>query len=488
MKPKRYVREQKRYSQDELIKILGLPEDKTVSILKTLKEYGILKAVKASDQQKDLSDLLDEDIEIADVEVGENEYLYVFTFVGVVAVSGCIIKCYPKYLINAKNPKYELKQVLRVIERYNAKNQIIRMYNDNMESTAFNLLAVIMFLLQDYFEYGSYSNSEDIIENNGTGDILWDKTINETFTLLSNNRPYYPEILTRKRVNDEYDYFKRLHDCILTKCSKELEDCDLSELFDIESVCLSDEELDDFGEKEYILYRIQNELNIQFNTRKQLVLKTMYAYVNHDSNLDDSDCFSLFGTNNFNLVWENVCAEIMDNQLYNPLGSLKLPVPLLKGYDKAQPLISLIDKPIWSDNDERGNAFEKIADTLIPDLVSVGINNGKSYFVIFDAKYYNMQFEYSKPLRGQPGLESITKQYLYQLAFKRFIAEHSFEIVKNCFLMPTQQDNIINKGKVSMNMLDSLGLEPVQNRFIPAKLAFDLYLHEQKLNIGLLNL
>ena len=109
-------------------------------------------------------------------------------------------------------------------------------------------------------------------------------------------------------------------------------------------------------------------------------------------------------------------------------------------------------------------------------------------FVIFDAKYYNMQFEYSKPLRGQPGLESITKQYLYQLAFKRFIAEHSFEIVKNCFLMPTQQDNIINKGKVSMNMLDSLGLEPVQNRFIPAKLAFDLYLHEQKLNIGLLNL
>ena len=31
------------------------------------------------------TDLIDEDIEIADVEVGENEYLYVFTFVGVVA-------------------------------------------------------------------------------------------------------------------------------------------------------------------------------------------------------------------------------------------------------------------------------------------------------------------------------------------------------------------------------------------------------------------
>ena len=357
MKPKRYVREQKRYTQEELTKIFGLSEEKTVSILKALKEYGILKAVKYSEQQKDLTDLIDEDIEIADVEVGENEYLYVFTFVGVVAVSGCVIKCYPKYLLDAKEPKEELKQVLRVIERYNTKNQIIRMYNDNMESTAFNLLAVIMFLLQDYYEYGSYSNTEDIIESNGAGDILWDKTINETFTLLSNNRPYYPELLTRKRVNDEYDYFKRLHDCILTKCSKELEACDLTDLFDIAPVDLSDEELDDFGEKEYILYRIQNELNVQFNTRKQLVLKTMYAYIDHSSNLDDTDCFSLFGTNSFNLVWESVCAEILNNQLKTPLGSLKLPVPLLQKYDRTQALETLIDKPIWSDKDKNGAVF-----------------------------------------------------------------------------------------------------------------------------------
>lgn len=488
MKPKRYVREQKRYTQEELTKIFGLSEEETVSILKALKEYGILKAVKYSEQQKNLSDLVDDDIEIADVEVGENEYLYVFTFVGVVAVSGCVIKCYPKYLLDAKDPKEELKQVLRVIERYNTKNQIIRMYNDNMESTAFNLLAVIMFLLQDYYEYGSYSNTEDIIESNGAGDILWDKTINETFTLLSNNRPYYPELLTRKRVNDEFDYFKRLHDCILTKCSKELEACDLIDLFDIDPVVLSDEELDDFGEKEYILYRIQNELNVQFNTRKQLVLKTMYAYIDHSSNLDDTDCFSLFGTNSFNLVWENVCAEILNNQLKTPLGSLKLPVPVLDKYDRTQALETLIDKPIWSDTDKNGNVFTRESDTLIPDLISVGSSNGQSYFIIFDAKYYNMQLESNKPLRGQPGLESVTKQYLYQLAFQKFIKEHNFDTVKNCFLMPTQKDEIIEKGQVSMEMLDGLGLEPIQNRLIPAKKAYELYLHGQKLDISSLNL
>ena len=49
--------------------------------------------------------MLDEDIEIADVEVGENEYLYVFTFVGVITIEGRVLKCYPKYLLMPLLPK-----------------------------------------------------------------------------------------------------------------------------------------------------------------------------------------------------------------------------------------------------------------------------------------------------------------------------------------------------------------------------------------------
>ena len=167
------------------------------------------------------------------------------------------------------------------------------------------MLAVMLFLIHDYYEYGSYNNTQDIIEVNGAGDILWDKTINETFTLISNNRPYYPELLTRKRVNNEFDYFKRLHECILSKCSKQLKDADLLDLFDIVGVNLSDEDIDDFGETDYVLHRIKQELNVQFNTRKQRLLKTMYAYIN-SSKSEDVDSFSMFGTNSFNLVWEEV--------------------------------------------------------------------------------------------------------------------------------------------------------------------------------------
>lgn len=68
--------------------ILECSGEKVIPLIRKLKEYGVLKAVEASTVQKDMSDLIDEDIEVADVEVGENEYLYVFTFVGVITVAG----------------------------------------------------------------------------------------------------------------------------------------------------------------------------------------------------------------------------------------------------------------------------------------------------------------------------------------------------------------------------------------------------------------
>lgn len=485
-----FLREQKRYTQEELTKAFLCSEEKTVHILKRLKEYGVLKAVKSNDTQKDLTDLVDEDIEIADVEVGENEYLYVFTFVGVITIEGRVLKCYPKYLLQAQEPKTELKQVLKVLEKYNSKEQIIRMYNDTSDSSAFNMLAVMLFLLQDYFENGVYTNTQDVIETNGSGDILWDKTINETFTLISNSRPYYPELLTMRRVNDDFNFFKRLHECVLTRCTEELRNADLLDLFDIVGADVSDEQIEDLGDNEYILNRIAKELNVQFNTRKQLLLKTLYAYIANSSALDDLDCFSMFGTNSFNLVWEKTCAEVLDNQLQKPIGGLNLPVPLTERYREKRhdKLIQLIDKPEWSGTAPDGQNFTKKAeDTLIPDIISIAKNGNEHQFIILDAKYYNIQLESGKKLRGQPGIESITKQYLYQQAYREFINEHHFSRVGNYFLMPTEQDDIIDKGKVSLPMMSVLGLEDIQVRLLPAKLVFKHYLENTKLQLDKLN-
>ena len=473
-----YLREQKRYTQKELLKIFVCSEEKLDLIFSKLKEFGILKIVRKSSSQLNMSNLVDEYIEIVPVEAICKDCYYVFIFVGILIVAGRILKCYPKYLCSVDNPIKELRVVCKVIEKYSSKEQIIYMLNDYTGNSSFNLLAVLLFLMHDYFENGIYNNSKNILEVNGSGEVLWDKTINETFSILSNNRPYYVEIQTKKRVNDNFDYFKRLHECILTLISKELMEADLLSLFELTPIDLTDEYLYEFGDREYILYRIENELNIEFNTRKQLVLKGIYAYIKHGGQLDYRDGISFFGTNSFNLVWECVCSEILNNQLDIPLGQLRLPVPLNKEYNSQTKLINLIEKPFWS-------IFEKEAkETLIPDLITIF----KNQFYIFDAKYYTPNLKNGESPKGQPGIESISKQYLYQLAYKKFIDAHGFEGVKNCFLLPTEEDTIIDLGEVSMKMFSNLGLENIRVRCIPASLAYDFYLLGKKLDINMLKL
>ena len=67
-----------------------------------------------------------------------------------------------------------------------------------------------------------------------------------------------------------------------------------------------------------------------------------------------------------------------------------------------------------------------------------------------------------KSLRGNPGVGDVTKQYLYQLAYRDFINVHHIAEVRNCFLMPTEENEIVVKGVAKMQMLEALGLENIQ--------------------------
>lgn len=473
-----FVREQQRYTLSQLSNILDCSLDETVHIVRKLKEFGILKTVSASDSQKELSELTDDDITITEVNADSDDSFFVFTFVGVAVVARHVLKCYPKYIKNIKNPFNELRQILKVLEKYNSRNQIIRMFNETSENSSFNLLAVQLFLINDYYENGIYSNTEDIVEINGSGEILWDKTINETFALISDDTPYYTGLLTKKRTNNESDYFKRLHECILTRISQEMRNADLLDLLEITEIDLTDQELDDFGETEYILYRIEQELNTQFNTRKQLVLKTIHSYISNGGSLNDINSTSLFGTTSFNLVWEDVCSDILNNQLHTPIGVLATPLKPVNQFYISRTLIEIIEKPQWTITGEEADK------TLIPDLITISGDQ----FLIFDAKYYTPVLSPGKKPQGQPGIESVTKQYLYQQAYRPFIIDHGLKQVKNSFLMPTEKSVVENMGSVRMNMFASMGLQDINVRYIPASRAYELYLSGNKFDINELQL
>lgn len=484
-----YVREQKRYTKNELRDIFDFDESEVEKFIKSLKAYGVLKSVKNSADQLEMSDLVDEDIAITDETAASGDCLYVFTYVGIITCGSRIIKVYPKYILSEnKEPLQEMKQVVKVLERYSrSEEQMINVFNGDGENRSFNILAVILFLLNDYYAYGLYTNSEDIVEINGEGEILWGKTIDESFALIENNRPYYLDLYTGRTVDDDMDYFKRLHECVLTECSKQLHDAQLDTLFDMDTLELSEERLLDFGDTDYVLERVFKELNIQFNTRRQILLKTIYAYISQNKRmLEENDGISMFGTTTYHNVWEKVCAEVFDNKLHTTLDQLKMTVPLAKEFQNRgrKKLIDIIDKPVW----EGADTTEEARKTLLPDLINISQIDGADHFYIFDAKYYNLQLEKGKSLKGNPGVEDVTKQYLYQLAYREFTKAHNITRVKNCFLMPTETDEIVKKGTARMSMLEALGLENIQIRLIPARMLYDYYLSEQKIDISLLEL
>jgi len=482
----KFIREQERYSKNQLRDMLEYDDHGVEKFIKNLKSFGILKTVKNKPEQKEMSELLDDDIEITDEHADNSEVLYVFDYVGIVTVINRVLKIYPKYILTDKEPLNKMKQVLKVIEKYQKhENQTINLFNGSSENRSFNILSIILYFLEDYYSYGLYTNSDEVLELNGEGDVLWDRTIDECLAIINEGRPYYVDLVTRYSTEDDMDFFKRLHACILTDCSEQLNGTGISELFELELVYLTDEKIDDLGDKEYILNRISNELNIQYNTRKQILLKTMYAYVSQIKKVSEEDFgISMIGTGAFHVVWEKVCADVFDSKLETEIGKIKMHSELASGYNKKTKLIDLIEKPKWENKDVSKEANE----TLKPDLINISDIDGVDCFIILDAKYYLLQLERELPLRGNPGVGDLVKQYMYQLAYDKFIKDHNIGIVRNFFLMPTDSDEIISKGNARIDMLSNLitqserKLENIKIRLLPAEKVYRCYLNGLKIN------
>jgi hypothetical protein len=108
-------------------------------------------------------------------------------------------------------------------------------------------------------------------------------------------------------------------------------------------------------------------------------------------------------------------------------------------------------------------------DTLIPDLVTVSqaTEEHGPEFHIYDAKYYAPWF--GRHLQKVPGIESVTKQLLYQSAYRSFIIDNGFTRVTNTFLIPHDGTEFVEKGDVSFDVVADEG-EPF-TRFIDVLLA-----------------
>lgn len=413
-----------------------------------------------------------------------------FSYVGVMILNDKVFYFYPKYLQNYNlensgdldklNKKF--KKVLKVIEKDKRTNK--NSFNDNLfYDDSSNVLTLIMYLVKDYFNYGLYENTKNIIEINGNGEILWEKTINNEYPLISNNRPYYLELLSRRKINDSNNYFRQLHEIILSECFSILKGSRLDYFFDILSIPkLTNVKIEDFDEQNHILQMLDMEMNVQFNTHKLELLNAMKEFISQKTSSRLFEGFAYYGTSTFYGVWERVCQKVFNNMIHDDLNDLPIDLnenfmEYLSSFDdkdtefESEHLDYLIEHPKWN----LKGMIPTSVDKYRPDLITIYKNN----FLIFDAKYYYIKKD-DKSITGQPGLESITKQYLYELSFKKFIEAHNLNVY-NSFLFPSDEKfqdgeyNSIN-GYVELNLLNNLNLENIKTIFISAEEMFDCYL------------
>ena len=484
-----FFREQNPYTFDEIKKSLKIPNDEHVkNLIRTMKSYNILRACKSG--LLDYENLSVQDLIFADVKAESKDTVFVFKFVGIVLLGSVVIKCYPKYIdpeIKETKVKEEsLILVLKALEKYNkSKTQDVSLYNGEDDNKQFNKLEVALFLLHDYFVHDLYTNQEEIIEINGEGEYLFDRTVEQNMAIMQDGSPYYVEIFTRRNMDNDSDYFRQLHKCILNECSFDLEMTGLLDIFGLSSVEFAESKLEDFGEKEYILNRITSELGNQFITHRQTLLKTLYAFVESEYGNETNFNLELLGTTSFNLVWETACGEIFGNVKNSKIADLrkqgKLPDITNTIFDEKDKIIELIENARWEIN----NKVLETTETLEPDIIT--LDPESKGFYILDGKYYMINpKEESNKIYNQPGIQDVVKQFAYQKAYHNFIQEYNFSKIGNAFLFPQKYSvskeknkKILFSGTVQLDLMQYYAfklLAPIQILELNPNFVFENYI------------
>lgn len=519
-----FFRENKFYNLPDFSKRLKIDEEHAQKVISHLRAANIIKPT--SRRALDMDELQSEAIILEETFFSNSENGFTFCFVGIAYTESCVLKCFPKYFENDADEKsfgensaniLHFKKVLKAIQKYKSENvENLTLYYDSEKKENFNRLAMELFLLEDYFANGIYTNEREIIETNGEGQIDWNRTIGEAFAFIKNARPYYVDLQTVEFRDNSQDFFRLLHECVLTKCSHELQVAGILDLFDIAPVQLSAKPVSDFGDIDYIKYRLEAEIKSQFITKKKNLLRAMYIFLSETETVKVESDFSFYGTNAFDMVWEKACSAIFCDMKNEQITNLELHgIVRFKNYKLKRngTLKTLIEKAKWEfpkdiiDENEPSKATASLeshesldsikqletSKTLKPDIIS--IRDG--IFYILDGKYYVPHYN-ENTISNQPGIQDVVKQFAYHKAFHQFLQISSLEKVANAFLLPQtfprankNDENIKYIGNVKLNLMQTFALEtlcPISLIELNPDFVFENYLQGKRISDELKNL
>lgn len=380
----------------------------------------------------------------------ENQETFQFDYVGVILIKNRIISILPKYLKSINFDTSTIKReytelIVQVLKKYNKSSMDISdlYFNSEDKHLLYHKFSVIDYLLKDYYEYGIYENTVDILEENGFGEISWDDTIENETAYLSKNKPIYLNLWTHEVDSDISNYITLLHQFILNESISYLKSSEINKILkimDVPELYFPVNE-DVIGDIDYQLKMIDEELKTQFNDRKVNLLKSLKSFILNESFKSDI-AFSMWGTGTFYEVWEKSCAEVLGNE-YRPGNK----------YFKA---INKNTKAYWVD-------IKKYSASMIPDIIFEKDN--VTYLI--DAKYY------TKEGLKDMAIQDIAKQFLYLEGIREEIEGE----YRNIFISPGIDGNFYSNVKLPLFLH-----EKIESIFLNAKDIFKCYTENKKMN------
>jgi hypothetical protein len=381
--------------------------------------------------------------------------IYTIAFVGIITYNNYVLCILPKYVskdITQLDKKQRIIQIIKVLKKYaqNIETQFedANFLQQDINDTLISDLGLADYLILDYLNYGIYQKERRELVLNTEGEIDWQNTIDKLSPYTSKKRPLYLEYYNTINVSEDINNISRIHKWALANSiTKYAELLDYSMEADLDA----DIDINIIGSNEFLLSLLEREIQSTYIDRDINLLKALHTVI---SRRYTSDCknFTLYGTAYFEHVWEKVCSTIFNNEY-----------EFYKQY---------IHNPKWVSID--GHYVEK--ETFKPDIIRTFKSDSDKYFLILDAKYYNIRFK-DNELFNNPGVGDISKQLLYEKALEKASSGYNKE---NIFLFPSELNEDYKVfGFVSMDFICD---RPVTLIYISAQNAYNLYINSAVLN------
>lgn len=326
-----------------------------------------------------------------------------------------------------KQEKDKLKLLVKAWVKYQSSTKVDKETNTKLGEGSQYSFSIIIDLIQDFLDYGLYTEFEYINHVRRCGKIDFQQTVKNLKPLYTEQGPVYLEYITRgKKINDE-DIIKAVQVLVLNEIAR-----NLGWMLGF-SIVLPPEPVP-ISLSLSTVSRLRMIRDSSYNSRKIRLLNNLILYIS-STEKEDEDGKGLFVATGYHF-WESMVSSVLGNVNHSMLK---------KDFFVKHTYVSRVDR----------SSMKKM-NPLEPDAVYLS----DEALVILDAKYYS----YGK----LPTNDDITKQFTYMIKAYHLYGDR--KIVKNIFVLPTKEDSHFSDFQC---MFDKS--VPAINEFVPIDVLYINY-------------